>query len=147
MAAVLKKAGAVALTNASDLEVVGDTQVGYVVMNPDAIKYLYGGCIRESYSDTFSANSMFKGGKNRWNYGWIGYLGIKRFANYDWNSKCVQVELKKATHMAVLKAVAGKFIDDKDHFVQLYRSLWVFGAVVSYPEALVSCVWTVVDAS
>ena len=91
MAAVLKKAGAVALTNASDLEVVGDTQVGYVVMNPDAIKYLYGEtAFVKVDSDTFSANSMFKGGKNRWNYGWIGYLGIKRFANYDWNSKCVR---------------------------------------------------------
>lgn len=147
MAAVLKKAGAVPLTNASDLEVVGDTQVGYVVMNPDAIKFLYAEpAFVKVDSDTFSTNSMFKGGKIA---GTMAGLVILESSTLPTTTGTVNVfgGIKKATHMAVLKAVPGKFIDDKDHFVQLYRSLWVFGAVVSYPEALVSCVWTVAENS
>lgn len=147
MAAVLKKAGAVPLTNASDLEVVGDTEIGYIVMNPDAIKFLYAEkAFVKVDSNTFSAGSMFKSGKIA---GTIAGVIILESSNLATVTNTVNVfgGIKKATHFAILKATAGKFIDDPATFVVKYRSLWVYGAVVSYPEALVSCVWTVSDAS
>lgn len=147
MAAVMKKAGAVPLTNASDLEVMGDTEVPYIVMNPDAIKYLYSEpAFVKVDSNTFSAGSMFKSGKI---VGTIAGVVILESSNLATVTGTVTIfgGIKKATHFAVLKATPGKFIDDPATFVVKYRSLWVYGAAVSYPEALVSCVWTVADAS
>lgn len=147
MAAVLKKAGAVPLTNASDLEVVGDTEVGYIVMNPDAIKFLYQEqAFVKVDSNTFSQGSMFKSGKIA---GTIAGLVILESSNLPTTTSTVTVfgGIKKATHMAVVKATPGKFIDAESSFVVYYRSLWIYGAVVSYPEALVSCVWTVAEAA
>lgn len=143
MAAVMKKAGAVPLTNASDLEVVGDTEVGYIVMNPDSIKYLYSEkAFVKVDSNTFSAGSMFKTGKIA---GTIAGVVILESSNLATTTGTVTVfgGIKKATHFAILKATPGKFIDDPATFVTKYRSLWVYGAVVVYSEALVSCVWTV----
>lgn len=136
LATILKNAGAVPVSNASDL--FGDKgmeEVGYVVVNPAVMRFI----LKEpafQKIDFTDKNSMWKDGVVR---GTIAGLLVLESSNLPVTSKKVDVfaGIKSATHFAV-KLVADRMIDAETTFQVLWSTLFAAGAVVSHSAALAS---------
>ena len=134
LATILKKAGAVPVSNTSDL--FGDKgmkSVGYVVVNPEVMRFI----IKEPAFvkiDFTDKNAMWKDGIVR---GTIAGLVVLESSNLPTSSKSVNVfaGIKEAAHFAI-KEYANRMIEDPDHFSVLWSVAFAAGAVVSHPQAL-----------
>lgn len=134
LAAILKTAGAVPVSNTSDL--FGDKgmkNVGYVVVNPQVMRFI----LKEPAFvkvDMTDKNAMWKDGIVR---GTIAGLVVLESSNLPVVSKSVNVfaGIKEAAHFAI-KEYANRMIDDPDHFSVLWSVAFACGAVVSHPAAL-----------
>lgn len=141
LATILKKAGAVPVSNTSDL--FGDKgmkNIGYVVVNPEVMRFI----IKEPAFvkiDFTDKNAMWKDGIVR---GTIAGLVVLESSNLPTTSKTVNVfaGIKEAAHFAV-KEYANRMIEDPSHFSVLWSVAFAAGAVVSHPAALASVVVTV----
>ena len=140
-AAKLKAAGAVPLSNTSDL--FGDKgmeEVGYVVVNPALMRYI----LREPAFvkvDFTDRNGMWKDGVVR---GTIAGLIVLESSNLPVTSGTVNMfgGIKSAAHYA-MKEITNRMIDDRDYFDLKWSVLYMCGALVTHPKALVKCVVTV----
>lgn len=134
MAAILKKAGAVPVSNSSDL--FGDKgmeEAGYVVVNPDVMRYI----LKEpafQKIDFTDKSAMWKDGIVR---GTIAGLMVLESSNLPTTSKKVTIfaGIKSAAHFAV-KLIADRMIDAEDNFQTLWSTLFAAGCVVSHSAAL-----------
>lgn len=141
LATILKKAGAVPVSNTSDL--FGDKgmkSIGYVVVNPEVMRFI----IKEPAFvkiDFTDKNAMWKDGIVR---GTIAGLVVLESSNLPTTSKTVNVfaGIKEASHFAI-KEYANRMIEDPDHFSVLWSVAFAAGAVVSHPAALAKVVVTV----
>ncbi|MCQ2574552.1 MAG: hypothetical protein MJ156_00405 [Alphaproteobacteria bacterium] len=134
MAAILKNAGAVPVSNSSDL--FGDKgmeEAGYVVVNPDVMRYI----LKEpSFQkiDFTDKSAMWKDGIVR---GTIAGLMVLESSNLPTTSKKVTIfaGIKSAAHFAV-KLIADRMIEAEDNFQTLWSTLFAAGCVVSHSAAL-----------
>lgn len=141
LAAILKTAGAVPVSNTSDL--FGDKgmeNVGYVVVNPKVMRYI----LKEKAFvkvDMTDKNAMWKDGIVR---GTIAGLVVLESSNLPTTSNTVNVfaGIKEAAHFAV-REYANRMIEDPEHFSILWSVAYAVGAVVSHPNALAKVVVTV----
>lgn len=134
LATILKKAGAVPVSNTSDL--FGDKgmeEAGYVVVNPEVMRYILKepAFVKVDFTDK---NAMWKDGIVR---GTIAGLLVLESSNLPTTSKKVTVfaGIKSAAHFAV-KLIADRMIDAEDNFQMLWSTLFAAGAVVSHADAL-----------
>lgn len=140
-AAVLKKAGAVPVSNVSDL--AGDRgmeEVGYVVVNPDVMRFI----LKEKAFvkvDMTDKNGMWKAGVVR---GTIAGLVVLESSNMPTTSKVCTIfaGIKSATHYAV-KKISDRMMPLEDTFQMAWSVLTACGCVVSHPSAIVKCAVTV----
>lgn len=140
-AAVLKKAGAVPVSNVSDL--AGDRgmeEVGYVVVNPDVMRFI----LKEPAFvkvDMTDKNGMWKAGVVR---GTIAGLVVLESSNMPTTSKVCTIfaGIKSATHYAV-KKISDRMMPLEDTFQMAWSVLTACGCVVSHPSAIVKCAVTV----
>lgn len=140
-AAVLKKAGAVPVSNVSDL--AGDRgmeEVGYVVVNPDVMRFI----LKEPAfvkCDFTDKNGMWKAGVVR---GTIAGLVVLESSNMPTTSKVCTIfaGIKSATHYAV-KKISDRMMPLEDTFQMAWSVLTACGCVVSHPNAIVKCAVTV----
>lgn len=140
-AAVLKKAGAVPVSNVSDLS--GDRgmeEVGYVVVNPDVMRFI----LKEKAFvkvDMTDKNGMWKAGVVR---GTIAGLVVLESSNMPTTSKVCTIfaGIKSATHYAV-KKISDRMMPLEDTFQMAWSVLTACGCVVSHPSAIVKCAVTV----
>lgn len=140
-AAVLKNAGAVPVSNVSDL--AGDRgmeEVGYVVVNPDMMRFI----LKEPAfvkCDFTDKNGMWKAGVVR---GTIAGLVVLESSNLPTASKKVWIfaGIKSATHYAV-KKISDRMMPLEDTFQMAWSVLTACGCVVSHPNAIVKCQVTV----
>lgn len=140
-AAVLKKAGAVPVSNVSDL--AGDRgmeEVGYVVVNPDVMRFI----LKEPAfvkCDFTDKNGMWKAGVVR---GTIAGLVVLESSNMPTTSKVCTIfaGIKSATHYAV-KKISDRMMPLEDTFQMAWSVLTACGCVVSHPSAIVKCAVTV----
>lgn len=140
-AAVLKKAGAVPVSNVSDL--AGDRgmeEVGYVVVNPDVMRFI----LKEPAFvkvDMTDKNGMWKAGVVR---GTIAGLVVLESSNMPTTSKVCTIfaGIKSATHYAV-KKMSDRMMPLEDTFQMAWSVLTACGCVVSHPSAIVKCAVTV----
>ena len=140
-AAVLKKAGAVPVSNVSDL--AGDRgmeEVGYVVVNPDMMRFI----LKEPAfvkCDFTDKNGMWKAGVVR---GTIAGLVVLESSNMPTTSKVCTIfaGIKSATHYAV-KKISDRMMPLEDTFQMAWSVLTACGCVVSHPNAIVKCAVTV----
>lgn len=140
-AAVLKKAGAIPVSNVSDL--AGDRgmeEVGYVVVNPDVMRFI----LKEKAFvkvDMTDKNGMWKAGVVR---GTIAGLVVLESSNMPTTSKVCTIfaGIKSATHYAV-KKISDRMMPLEDTFQMAWSVLTACGCVVSHPSAIVKCAVTV----
>lgn len=140
-AAVLKKAGAVPVSNVSDL--AGDRgmeEVGYVVVNPDVMRFI----LKEPAFvkvDMTDKNGMWKAGVVR---GTIAGLVVLESSNMPTTTKVCTIfaGIKSATHYAV-KKISDRMMPLEDTFQMAWSVLTACGCVVSHPSAIVKCAVTV----
>lgn len=140
-AAVLKKAGAVPVSNVSDL--AGDRgmeEVGYVVVNPDMMRFILKepAFVKVDFTDK---NGMWKAGVVR---GTIAGLVVLESSNMPTTSKVCTIfaGIKSATHYAV-KKISDRMMPLEDTFQMAWSVLTACGCVVSHPSAIVKCAVTV----
>lgn len=140
-AAVLKKAGAVPVSNVSDL--AGDRgmeEVGYVVVNPDMMRFILKepAFVKVDFTDK---NGMWKAGVVR---GTIAGLVVLESSNMPTTSKVCTIfaGIKSATHYAV-KKISDRMMPLEDTFQMAWSVLTACGCVVSHPNAIVKCQVTV----
>ena len=140
-AAVLKNAGAVPVSNVSDL--AGDRgmeEVGYVVVNPDMMRFILKepAFVKVDFTDK---NGMWKAGVVR---GTIAGLVVLESSNMPTTSKKVTIfaGIKSATHYAV-KKISDRMMPLEDTFQMAWSVLTACGCVVSHPSAIVKCQVTV----
>lgn len=140
-AAVLKKAGAVPVSNVSDL--AGDRgmeEVGYVVVNPDMMRFILKepAFVKVDFTDK---NGMWKAGVVR---GTIAGLVVLESSNMPTTSKVCTIfaGIKSATHYAV-KKISDRMMPLEDTFQMAWSVLTACGCVVSHPQAIVKCAVTV----
>lgn len=141
LSAILKTAGAVPVSNTSDL--FGDKgmkNVGYVVVNPQVMRFI----LKEPAFvkvDMTDKNAMWKDGIVR---GTIAGLVVLESSNLPTTTNTVNVfaGIKEAAHFAV-REYANRMIEDPDHFSVLWSVAFACGAVVSHPNALAKVVVTV----
>lgn len=134
MAAVLKKAGAVPVSNVSDL--AGDQgikEVGYVVVNPDVMRFI----LKEPAFvkvDMTDKNALWKDGVVR---GTIAGLIVLESSNMPTTSKLCTIfaGIKSATHFAI-KKISDRMIPAQNNFQMLWSVLTSCGCVVSHPSAI-----------
>ncbi len=141
IAAILKKAGAMPLSNTSDLS--GDRgmeEVPYVVVNPDVMRYILKepAFVKVDFTDK---NALWKDGVVR---GTIAGLVVLESSNLPTTTKTVNVfgGIKSAAHFAV-KKISDRMVPSQDKFQILWSVLIGCGCVVSHPNALAKCVVTV----
>ena len=140
-AAVLKNAGAVPVSNVSDL--AGDRgmeEVGYVVVNPDMMRFILKepAFVKVDFTDK---NGMWKNGVVR---GTIAGLVVLESSNLPTTSKVCTIfaGIKSATHYAV-KKISDRMMPLEDTFQMAWSVLTACGCVVSHPSAIVKCAVTV----
>lgn len=136
MAAVLKNAGAVPVSNVSDL--FGDrgmNEPGYVVVNPDMMRFILKepAFVKVDFTDK---NALWKDGVVR---GTIAGLVVLESSNLPTVNKIVEIfaGIKSATHFAI-KKVSDRMIPAQDTFEVLWSLLFACGCVVSHKTALCS---------
>lgn len=140
-AAVLKKAGAVPVSNVSDL--AGDQgikEVGYVVVNPDVMRFI----LKEPAFvkvDMTDKNALWKDGVVR---GTIAGLVVLESSNMPTTTNVCTIfaGIKSATHFAI-KKISDRMIPAQSQFQMLWSVLTSCGCVVSHPSAIVKCAVTV----
>ena len=140
-AAVLKKAGAVPVSNVSDL--AGDQgikETGYVVVNPDVMRFI----LKEPAFvkvDMTDKNALWKDGVVR---GTIAGLVVLESSNMPTTTNVCTIfaGIKSATHFAI-KKISDRMIPAQDKFQMLWSVLSSCGCVVSHPSAIVKCAVTV----
>ena len=140
-AAILKNAGAVPVSNASDLG--GDRGIeerGYICVNPDVMRYI----LKEPAFvkvDMTDKNALWKDGIVR---GTIAGLIVLESSNLPTTSKVATIfgGIKSAAHFAV-KKVSDRMIPSENTFEMLWSVLTACGCVVSHPAALAKCAVTV----
>ena len=140
-AAILKNAGAVPVSNASDLG--GDRGIeerGYVCVNPDVMRYI----LKEPAFvkvDMTDKNGLWKDGIVR---GTIAGLIVLESSNLPTTSNVATIfgGIKSATHFAV-KKVSDRMIPSENTFEMLWSVLTACGCVVSHPAALAKIAITV----
>lgn len=140
-AAVLKKAGAVPVSNVSDLS--GDRgmeEVGYVVVNPDVMRFI----LKEKAFvkvDMTDKNGMWKAGVVR---GTIAGLVVLESSNLPTTAKVCTIfaGIKSAAHYAV-KKISDRMMPLEDTYQMAWSVLTACGCVVSHPGAIVKCAVTV----
>ena len=141
IAAILKNAGAVPVSNASDLG--GDRGIeerGYVCVNPDVMRYI----LKEPAFvkvDMTDKNGLWKDGIVR---GTIAGLIVLESSNLPTTSNVATIfgGIKSAAHFAV-KKVSDRMIPSENTFEMLWSVLTACGCVVSHPAALAKCAVTV----
>lgn len=141
-AAVLKKAGAVPVSNVSDL--AGDRgleETGYVVVNPDVMRFILKepAFVKVDFTDK---NGMWKAGVVR---GTIAGLVVLESSNLPTNvsNVCtIFAGIKSAAHYAV-KKISDRMMPLEDTFQMAWSVLTACGCVVSHPDAIVKCDVTV----
>lgn len=141
IAAILKNAGAVPVSNASDLG--GDRGIeerGYVCVNPDVMRYI----LKEPAFvkvDMTDKNGLWKDGIVR---GTIAGLIVLESSNLPTTSNVATIfgGIKSATHFAV-KKVSDRMIPSENTFEMLWSVLTACGCVVSHPAALAKIAITV----
>lgn len=140
-AAILKNAGAVPVSNASDLG--GDRGIeerGYICVNPDVMRYI----LKEPAFvkvDMTDKNALWKDGIVR---GTIAGLIVLESSNLPTTSNVATIfgGIKSAAHFAV-KKVSDRMIPSENTFEMLWSVLTACGCVVSHPSALAKCAVTV----
>lgn len=140
-AAILKNAGAVPVSNASDLG--GDRGIeerGYICVNPDVMRYI----LKEPAFvkvDMTDKNALWKDGIVR---GTIAGLIVLESSNLPTTTNVCTIfgGIKSATHFAV-KKVSDRMIPSENTFEMLWSVLTACGCVVSHPSALAKCAVTV----
>lgn len=140
-AAILKNAGAVPVSNASDLG--GDRGIeerGYICVNPDVMRYI----LKEPAFvkvDMTDKNALWKDGIVR---GTIAGLIVLESSNLPTTSNVATIfgGIKSAAHFAV-KKVSDRMIPSENTFEMLWSVLTACGCVVSHPAALAKCAVTV----
>lgn len=140
-AAILKNAGAVPVSNASDLG--GDRGIeerGYICVNPDVMRYI----LKEPAFvkvDMTDKNALWKDGIVR---GTIAGLIVLESSNLPTTSNVCTIfgGIKSAAHFAV-KKVSDRMIPSENTFEMLWSVLTACGCVVSHPSALAKCAVTV----
>jgi hypothetical protein len=140
-AAILKNAGAVPVSNASDLG--GDRGIeerGYICVNPDVMRYI----LKEPAFvkvDMTDKNGLWKDGVVR---GTIAGLIVLESSNLPTTSNVATIfgGIKSAAHFAV-KKVSDRMIPSENTFEMLWSVLTACGCVVSHPTALAKCAVTV----
>lgn len=140
-AAILKNAGAVPVSNASDLG--GDRGIeerGYICVNPDVMRYI----LKEPAFvkvDMTDKNGLWKDGIVR---GTIAGLIVLESSNLPTTSNVATIfgGIKSAAHFAV-KKVSDRMIPSENTFEMLWSVLTACGCVVSHPAALAKCAVTV----
>lgn len=138
ISAILKTAGAVPVSNTSDL--FGDKgmkNTGYVVVNPQVMRYILKepAFVKVDFTDK---NAMWKDGIVR---GTIAGLVVLESSNLPTTTGTVNVfgGIKEAAHFAV-KEYANRMIEDPNHFSVLWSVAFAAGAIVSHPKALAKVV-------
>ena len=140
-AAVLKKAGAVPVSNVSDL--AGDQgikETGYVVVNPDVMRFI----LKEPAFvkvDMTDKNALWKDGVVR---GTIAGLVVLESSNMPTTTNVCTIfaGIKSASHFAI-KKISDRMIPAQNQFQMLWSVLTSCGCVVSHPSAIVKCAITV----
>ena len=140
-AAILKNAGAVPVSNASDLG--GDRGIeerGYICVNPDVMRFI----LKEPAFvkvDMTDKNALWKDGIVR---GTIAGLIVLESSNLPTTSNVATIfgGIKSAAHFAV-KKVSDRMIPSENTFEMLWSVLTACGCVVSHPAALAKCAVTV----
>lgn len=140
-AAILKNAGAVPVSNASDLG--GDRGIeerGYICVNPDVMRYI----LKEPAFvkvDMTDKNALWKDGIVR---GTIAGLIVLESSNLPTTTNVCTIfgGIKSAAHFAV-KKVSDRMIPSENTFEMLWSVLTACGCVVSHPSALAKCAVTV----
>lgn len=140
-AAILKNAGAVPVSNVSDLG--GDRGIeerGYICVNPDVMRYI----LKEPAFvkvDMTDKNALWKDGIVR---GTIAGLIVLESSNLPTTSNVATIfgGIKSAAHFAV-KKVSDRMIPSENTFEMLWSVLTACGCVVSHPAALAKCAVTV----
>ena len=141
VAAVLKNAGAIPVSNVSDL--AGDRgmeEAGYVCVNPDVMRFI----LKEPAFvkvDMTDKNGLWKDGVVR---GTIAGLIVLESSNLPTTTNVCTIfgGIKSATHFAV-KKISDRMIPSQNTFEMLWSVLTACGCVVSHPTALVKCAVTV----
>lgn len=140
-AAILKNAGAIPVSNVSDLG--GDRGIeerGYICVNPDVMRYI----LKEPAFvkvDMTDKNALWKDGIVR---GTIAGLIVLESSNLPTTSNVATIfgGIKSAAHFAV-KKVSDRMIPSENTFEMLWSVLTACGCVVSHPAALAKCAVTV----
>lgn len=140
-AAVLKNAGAIPVSNVSDL--AGDRgmeEAGYICVNPDVMRFI----LKEPAFvkvDMTDKNGLWKDGVVR---GTIAGLIVLESSNLPTTTNVCTIfgGIKSATHFAV-KKISDRMIPSQNTFEMLWSVLTACGCVVSHPTALVKCAVTV----
>lgn len=140
-AAVLKKAGATPVSNASDL--AGDQgikEAGYVVVNPDVMRFI----LKEPAFvkvDMTDKNALWKEGIVR---GTIAGLIVLESSNLPTTTNVCTIfaGIKSAAHFAI-KKISDRMIPAQNNFQMLWSVLTTCGCTVSHPNAIVKCAVTV----
>lgn len=140
-AAVLKKAGAIPVSNVSDL--AGDQgikEVGYVVVNPDVMRFI----LKEPAFvkvDMTDKNALWKDGIVR---GTIAGLVVLESSNMPTTTNVCTIfaGIKSAAHFAI-KKISDRMIPAQNNFQMLWSVLTSCGCVVSHPSAIAKCAITV----
>ena len=140
-AAVLKKAGATPVSNASDL--AGDQgikEAGYVVVNPDVMRFI----LKEPAFvkvDMTDRNALWKEGIVR---GTIAGLIVLESSNLPTTTNVCTIfaGIKSAAHFAI-KKISDRMIPAQNNFQMLWSVLTTCGCTVSHPNAIVKCAITV----
>lgn len=140
-AAILKNAGAIPVSNVSDLG--GDRGIeerGYICVNPDVMRFI----LKEPAFvkvDMTDKNALWKDGIVR---GTIAGLIVLESSNLPTTSNVCTIfgGIKSAAHFAV-KKVSDRMIPSENTFEMLWSVLTACGCVVSHPTALAKCAVTV----
>lgn len=140
-AAILKNAGAIPVSNVSDLG--GDRGIeerGYICVNPDVMRYI----LKEPAFvkvDMTDKNALWKDGIVR---GTIAGLIVLESSNLPTTANVATIfgGIKSAAHFAV-KKVSDRMIPSENTFEMLWSVLTACGCVVSHPAALAKCAVTV----
>lgn len=142
IAAILKTAGAVPVSNTSDLS--GDRgmeEVGYIVVNPAVMRFILKepAFVKVDFTDK---NAMWKDGIVR---GTIAGLVVLESSNLETNASnevTIFGGIKSASHYAI-KKISDRMLPAENNFQMLWSVLLAAGCTVSNPAALASCVVTV----
>lgn len=135
ISAKLKMAGAIPVSNSSDL--AGDRgleEAGYVVVNPDVMRFILKepAFVKVDFTDK---NGMWKDGIVR---GTIAGLIVLESSNLPTTTKVCTIfaGIKSATHFAV-KKISDRLMPAEGTFEMLWSCLFACGCVVSHTAALV----------